>query len=415
MYSSLIIDQKLHRARQSGKPVHPRTVSDSIGIAKKLDALTDQKSGHYTRPLTKEETGFIQSETVICACDFAYFAERYGHIELDADDGGGTGPIRLWDAQRISLRQTAKREEEMWAEYNKYGTTAGILQVDHKVRQVGRTAVTRLQLFHRMLFRRSYRCLSATIASPNDKNKMELYRRDKIILDNLPHFLKPRIKYDVSKELIHFDTPMSSHMAYADSEQRAGIGTGAQSDGHHITEGALWDNLDRLMFEFIPAVPRSPWTFGTWESTPSGRNNPWHELTENVRRKKRGFEHWVYNYTPWYLIRKYRAAPPSNWSPDETTLNHAAVIERTSPEFNEGNAVRPTLEQLYWWESQREFHNSTNQLNVFYSNYSATPEESFQHVNQGGFPYKTIEWMRQSSLTGMPYEVRTVQMAGLGL
>lgn len=418
MYSQLIIDQKLRKARQSGINIRRRPVEDSIAITEKLTALIDPKTDKMSREFTREEHEFIKSERTICACDFRYFGERYGCVQQDASEGGGVAPIRFWESQLISLRITAKREEEMWAEYNKHGITPGILQVDHKVRQVGRTALTRLMLMHRMITRKFYRGLSATIASPDDKNKFVLYNYDKTIYDNLPFFLKPPLLYDVKKELLQFGGPgskMKSLMTYTDSEQRAGIGTGSQVDGHHISEVGLWEHPERLKFEFLPAVPRGPWTLGIWESTPAGRHNFWHELTEAVRNKKRGYEHWIYCYTPWYLLSKYRSPAPDSWIPDEATQKHAQIIERTSPEFNEGQTFHPSRDQLYWWETTREFHRTSNQLNVFYSNYSATPEESFQHANSRGLPFATIEWMRQTSQLGMPYEVAYRQMTGAGL
>jgi hypothetical protein len=90
---------------------------------------------------------------------------------------------------------------------------------------------------------------------------------------------------------------------------------------------------------------------------------------------------------------KYRAIPPSDWKPEDHTLRHADLIERTSPEFFDGVTQRPSTEQLYWWEKTRAQHAQNGELATFLTNYPATPEQSFQSPNAGALPVELIEKM----------------------
>jgi hypothetical protein len=61
---------------------------------------------------------------------------------------------------------------------------------------------------------------------------------------------------------------------------------------------------------------------------------------------------------------------------------------------------------MYWWETSYNDALAGNALNMFRSNYSVTPEMSFQHTSASAINPQTLDWMRQTS--GMPalYEVQ---------
>ena len=407
MYNPSIINRNLEKANKNGFATQRRPVNLVEAEAEKFKKLWNADKGNYIRALTKAEEEFIRSEQTLCRFDFQYCAERYLYIEKDAMMGGGIGLPTLSKSQHRILNLLSKRELEMWGEFDANGqVNAGILAIVHKVRQVFATALSRMLLMHRMMFHKNYRVLSATLASPEDGNKKILYDRDMILYDNLPPYLKPRMQYLVKKEQIQFEK--LGRGVYTDSEQRAGIGTGNQFDGHHITEGALWNNLDRLIFSFLPGIPKGTNVLGIWESTANGRNDTWHTMTESVRHRKRGYENWVYCFIPYYLMtEKYSEHAPEGWSPEPFTLKHADMVEHTSPEFSDGRTVRLTRDQLYWWETLYMFHKDRRQLGMFYSNYPATPEESFQSVQRAALPYEVLESVRMGAhLKGVPYEVK---------
>ena len=401
MYSPSVIDKVLWLKQRGGLQFERRSVEFSVGAAEKLSKLT--------RPYTSEEQAFVRSETILTRYDFRYWAERYGWREIDSEQGGGIGLSDFWPSQERALEQIAQQEEENYAQFQKHGFADGIRGVWHKTRQQGATALLRLIAGHRLS---CYSNIRAIAASLDDTKIREIYKRDKIWYDNLPAFLKPQIQYDVKDSHLSF-AKLKSAITYQQANQEAGIGTSQQFDIWHMTEVALWDNPWRLEFDFLPAVPRSINTFGAFESTANGRGegNFWYEFTESVRKKEEGFESWIYVFTPWYLnSNKNRKAAPFDWSPNELTVEHAELIERTSAEFC-GRTVHPSRDQLYWWESEYKRNKRLGTLNIFLTNYPATPEQSFQHSAHAALPLETIERMRTRSRMPMLYAVECEQRA----
>lgn len=399
MYSPLIVDRSIHQLGKQNIKVKRRDVHQCREISSRLRSLIDEKTGQHRRPLSNDEQAFIRSEMILCRVDFRYFAERYGNIDLDASTGGGVGPMQFWASQQRALEMISAREEEIQLEYAKHGFSDGILTVWHKSRQLGATAIMRLINAHRMLLWRHTRSIAGSL----DIDKVhELYVRDKTILDNLPPFLTPTMEFDVKDSHISFSN-LKSRLTYQQANQKAGVGTGQQFDVSHMTEVALWDFADRLKFDFLPAVPQSPTTFVAFESTANGRGNFWHTFCTDVRARSEGFTTWVFIFTPWYIeSKKYRRAAPDNWRPNQVSIEHAELVERTSAEFC-GFKVTLGREQLYWWESEYMMYKKDGSLNVFLSNYCATPEQSFQHSTRSALPLETIEYFRSTAALGMPY------------
>lgn len=406
MYSPLIVDRALHALKSTGRAIKPRTIDESLTVSAKLARLV-KPDGMWERALTSDEAQFIRSEAALSKLDFRYWATRYGNIERDASTGGGVGPMEFWTSQERALELISRREEDIHEEYTKHGFSDGILSVWHKSRQLGATAIMRLISAHRMTLHKNIRCITASLDNPKIH---DLYVRDKVILDNLPVFLKPQIEFDVKDAHIGLEI-LKSRLVYQQANQEAGIGTGGQFDIGHMTEVALWQNAWRLKFDFFPAIPQSPTTFLGMESTANGRGDFWHEHTENIRLKRHGFEHWLYIFTPWYIeSKKYRRNPVTDWSPSKVALDHAALVERTSPEYT-GKTVKLSKDQLFWWETEYEQARRDGTLPMYLSNYAATPEQSFQHSSGSALPLETLEWMRTTAnMKGMPYEVSNIRI-----
>lgn len=422
MYHPEIIQRRLYAAKKAGLAFKRLPRQDSIDIAAKLQKLRSDHTGRLlpddqlARPLLPAEQHHIDSERILCKVDFEYFMTRYSCMDLDpgvSDGRSGVGPPILLESQHRYINLAGKRELECHEELKKYKFTEGIRMYIHKVRQVVATATARSMSMHRMIFWPGTRCFAASL---DDERVGELFRRDHLILDYLPFWLKPRVYPDVKDEEIGFEPPTGTHCSYqAENQQqgRGGLGVGSQRDVSHLTEVALWQNPGFIRFSFAPAIPKAITTLHIQESTANGKGNYWHEVTEAARNKRRGYESWVYAFIPWWYNRlKYRGNPPPNWRPTDLTIQHAALIERTSPEFNDGVTVRPTIEQLYWWETERAQHVRNGELATFLTNYPATPDQSFQNPLQGALPAELIEKME--TRVRMPrkmYEVEIAQVA----
>lgn len=415
MYSALVADRRLHAAAKLGIPYKRLPVATSIEIAAKLEALRLDRNGkllpdnQLARPLFDSEQQFINSETHVCKFDLEYFFTRYYQMSLDAGVGERTGigqPILL-ESQRRIIELWGRREVECYEELKKHKFTEGILCYIHKVRQIAATATTTAAKMHRCLFWPGTRAFTACLTD-GESGTGEIFTRDKIAYDNLPFWMKPSLSADVKDSELGFTDPISSRMTYQSENQKTGIGTGTQKDFSHLTEVALWSWPERIRFSFIPAIPKAITTFHVQESTANGKGY-WKEVTESARKRKRGYESWTYIFIPWYMnSMKYRANVPDSWRPEEHTIKHAELIERTSPEFFDGKTIRPSRSQLYWWEGSRKMHSENGELASFLTNYPATPEQSFQSFSNGALPVELIEKME--TRTKMPEAIFDVDL-----
>lgn len=365
----------------------------------------------FNKTLTKEEKLFIRNERVMCMCSFEYWC----HLATIQRDGGGICNFdHPWESTRILLRFVASIEEEQrdaiargeMTPFAQAGqpkpAVPGILIVNNKSRQMASTTLGRLIAMHRVTTQSQRRALAASV---DDDKIQEMYDRDKLCYDNLPFYLKPDLLYDEKRQHIHFNE-LNSRILYQVATQKSGIGTGRQIDNCHLTELSTWSNPQALEVDFFPAIPRSIHTFGWAESTPYGRGNWWHQWSENVRKGR--VDRWRYKFIPWYAeLSKYRSLPPAGWKPSELSLLHAQKVHETSPEYV-GHTVMLPRENLYWWETTRQTLKDSGKLNFFYTSYSATPEESFQHASVSAFPTDFLEDLRLRTKSGTPYEIMSV-------
>jgi len=360
--------------------------------------------------LSNEESLFIRNERAMSMISFRYWG-RYATIQRDG--GGVCRYDKPWATNELVLKKMAEVEESMHdavarGEMTPYSiagqpkpAASGILIAVNKARQTATTTIGRCVAMHRITTQKERRGLASSV---DDDKIQEMYDRDKLIYDNLPWYLKPDLLYDEKRAHLHLNK-LNSRILYQVSTQKSGIGVGRQIDIHHLTELSTWANPQAVELDFFPTIPRSIHTFGLEESTPYGRGNWWHEWTEKVRM---GFsERWYYVYIPWYAeLSKYRALPPESWKPGENAMLHAQKVYDTSHLYV-GHTVMLPRENLFWWETTREEYRRGNKLNFFLTNFSATPEESFQHSTQSAFDPEFLESLRDRVRPGQPYEIVT--------
>lgn len=387
---------KLHRYT----PQQSRELTAYITSLKKEGKLLDP-SGSISR---KEYAAFIRNERILFQHDFRY-ATRYMYIIKDGVEGGGIGTLKLWESQEILLALIARLEEKNVDYYERGYPCDGILVCDNKGgRQLGHTMVSRAMSMHRMVGWPYTRCMGASV----DEDKvLELYDKDKMIIDNLPFFLQPQGwgssggGYDKKGEHILLET-LGSKILYQQSKQQSGLGTGRQFDVAHLTEVSSWAYPRMIEIDFLPTLPQHPYTFALLETTPLGRKNWWFKWSERVRAGK--IPRWAYLYIPFYAEpKKYRRHPEEGWVPNEQTKEMAWKVYNTSKEFL-GKQITLDREQMCWWETSYNEALESNSLNLFLSNYSITPEQSFQHTTTSAINASTLDWMRTTAGAGIAYE-----------
>jgi hypothetical protein len=349
------------------------------------------------RALTPQERLFIQNEILLCKLDFRYWAQRYAKIQAE---GSGVRCVEFWESQEKLLEIIAKVEEEQYEALESGGTVDGIRICLNKSRQLGATAVSRMLTMHRLTLWPDHRAMGASV---DDDKKMELYTRDRLILDNLPFFLKPQIEFEEKSQHIRFGK-LNSSILYQQSQQKSGLGQGRQFELGHLTECASFPNPLMIPHDFFPTLPQSVNTLCILESTPQGRDNFWYEFTNEVRDGN--WPGWHYVFVPWYTTAaKYRRTPPEGWNPSQLTLMHAKKVKETSKELV-GEVIELSPDKLYWYESTRRAYTKEGNLAIFLTNYCATHEESFQHVRASAIPTETLEQLRLETIKGQPYELQ---------
>lgn len=388
-------------------------VQDQLGIRltrydqNMVDEMTDHLKGlvksyskeggvkEWVREPTKQEWDYINNERIMCKYDFRYFSDRYCHIRIVRSDGSPVGVDRmgkhgLMPTQDALLRRIADDELKMYEAFDRNHSILGLLYFVHKARQTGFTALVRMMEKQRVFF---WPDTMALAASENLEMVQELYRRDKVLWDNTPWFMRPTIKYDTKDEQLEFEGTNSVTL-YHQGNQRGGLGTGKTISVAHLTECALWDrsaanhydNTRKILDDLYPAIPRSLNTLYVMESTAMGIGGFWYDQVELIRNGSSRFNLF---FCPWYAASdKYAETPPPNWEPDDFVVHQAMTAEATSQEYL-GYKVKINKNQLYWYQKTMEEH--TGRLFTFFSNYPTTIEESFQNSGDCAFSYELLK------------------------
>jgi hypothetical protein len=353
--------------------------------------------GTLSRDLNMDEKAFIRNEQLLCMIDFRYWLQRYASLLMDQ---GGLGSFaEPWESQEILLRVIAAIEDEMFEMALRGDSVDGILIFLHKARQLGATAIARAISCHSMLSKEHTRAMAASV----DEDKvLELYDRDKLIIDNLPFYLRPSVGFDEKAQHIFFDK-LGSRVIYQLGTQKSGLGQGRQFDVTHLTECASWPYPGIIEHDWMPTIPQSLRAFALLESTAQGRGNWWHQQIKKLQEHR--LRRWHLVFIPWYAeVKKYRATPPTDWNPSDEAMAHAKRVWETSSKYV-GKETVLSREQLYWWQSTRDEYYLSNNLAVFYTNYCATIEESFQHRTKSAFGYDTLEYYRARTHEGTSYRL----------
>lgn len=410
MYSPTITARHIERLEDQLKlKLHRYTPEQSWELASYLNKLNaDGKlydaNGQF---LKKDYAAFVRNERILFQQDF-YYASRYLTIERDGMEGGGVGPLSatFWESQQILMDLVARLEEYNVDYYERGYPCDGILICDNKGgRQLGHTIISRALSIHRLVGWPHTREMAASIDEPH---ALKLYLVDKVMVDGLPFFLKPtgwgeQAGYDKKGEHIQFGEEHGSRIAYLHNNTQSGFGVGSQYDVNHNTEVSRWPYPKSIEIDLEPCLPQNPYTLSIQETTPYGRKNWWFDFSEKVRKGK--LPRWKYLFIPFYAEpRKYRRHPPDTWTPSEATMQMAWKVFNTSKEFV-GRQVTLEREQLYWWETTYNAAIEKNSLNLFLSNYSITPEQSFQHTSISAIKAEVLDWMRSTALDGIAYEL----------
>jgi len=403
MYSTRLIERSQSKVEAATKLTLKRyDIPEVLQRKQDLQRLV-KDDGTLARDLNMEERAFIRNEQLLSMIDFRYWLTRYAHLLVD--QGGLETFSEPWESQEILLRFIARLEDEMVDMASRGESVDGILIFLHKARQLGATALGRAISVHAMTAREHTRAMAASI---DDDKVLELYDRDKLIIDNLPFYLRPSIGFDEKAQHIFFDK-LGSRVIYQLGTQKSGLGQGRQFDVTHLTECASWPYPGIIEHDWMPTIPQSLRAFALLESTAQGRGNWWHQQIKKLSDHR--LRRWHLVFIPWYAeLKKYRATPPTDWKPSDEAMLHAQRVHESSRKYV-GRDVMLTKEQLYWWQSTRDEYYLSNNLAVFYTNYCATIEESFQHRQKSAFGFEVLDHYRLRVVEAQGYKIDVERVA----
>jgi hypothetical protein len=395
MYSKKVI------ARRQGElektlpfKLTPHTIEMVASVNGHLDSLLDPETGNTTRKLKTDEVQWIQNERAMCQSDFRYWATRYAFLK---DWQSRLVRFAPSIAQGIYLDVCSELEEE---------GRAIALQI-LKARQLGMSTITELCVAHRVQF---YPQINAVIASSDPDKSAIMAKMMELCWEHQPWWLMPIKTKHKYGELIEFGK-MNSAVSIQHGTQFSGIARGTTPTAAHLSEVCDFDKPEALIdSSLLRAMHESPWMFLVLESTASGRHNWWHNTWE---LSKAGWKDKTSRlrpmFLPWFVGRDiyptstwlHSRPVPKKWVPSPVTEKHAQRA-RSYVKSNDllrkhlGDEWKMPIEQMWYWQVQREEAEKKNILPQFYSEMPADDTEAFQSTAISVFPLEVITNYRGS-------------------
>jgi hypothetical protein len=250
-------------------------------------------------------------------CNFDYYREKF--LCVRPREGGERIPFVLNSAQRM-LHARIEREREV------FGMVRALIP---KARRMGVSTYIGGRYFHQTATTFGRR---AQVVAHRADSARNLHREVKEFAAGLPPALRPSIGATNAQELI-FDKLKSLYkVSSAD-----GGDIGRSDDFHllHMSEAALFDNVEDLSSGLLKTVSSLPGTEIAMESTGNGQSGMFYNMCEQANADGNKGP-WRIHFLPWSLMPEYRTAVPFGWKAPKEFEDYARLhsLDR---------------EQLYWF------------------------------------------------------------------
>lgn len=403
MYSPRTIKRNSQLYKQNrGVELVRYSVKACREMVQRLDALIDSNSGELTRKLNEKERDFIRNERNLCRIDFVYWLRRYVFIKHRTTD-----TLVLFDpniAQKIVLN--------IWAQLEDAGLAVACICL--KARQLGISTLSECAVAHRVQFKKN---VNAIIGSSDPGKSTEMSKMVEVCWANQPWWLMPSRTTSKRGELIEF-AGMNSGISIQHGSQFTGIGRGTTPSTVHLSEVASFINPEELIdASLIPSFHESEDRFMILESTAEGNTGWWYDSWQQAIQK------WPRTllrpvFLPWFVgkdlypttAQSRRNPVPVNWEPAKLTMLHkqkAELYVRKQRDLKRylGKDWTMPLEQMWWWECERENYKNKKILNKFLQEFCSDDEESFQSSNISAFDTDLVSQLRDETRSEEPVAV----------
>lgn len=287
MYSRRVIQRRLEAASRIGVRLAVRSLDFTAKMAEVL--------GPVPRLLSPDEQEYIQSEIILCQCDFLYWASRYAVITHWRGYPILFVPNK---AQSIIL--------DVWSEMEDEGLPLNILEL--KGRQSGVSTLTELAIAHRVQF---YPNVHAVIGSSDPEKSRKMAAIIENVWKNAPWWLLPKMTKHVSGELIEFGEQESS-VSIEHGRQLTGIARGTTVSIVHL---CLSPHSLVIVGDGM-AKPIAEVKAGDRVITSTGRVALVSRVLKSARTNELTTELWLWgNFAPLSCTRDHPIMCPDGWRP----------------------------------------------------------------------------------------------------
>lgn len=410
MFHPRIIDQTIKRwaaAKGNFEPERHSALEAERNVAHFNSIVDRDEDGNLislrdpARPwretLEDDEKHYIRNEIILCRADFSYFVSRYAYIKSEEDR---TVRLEPWISQQIFLSILAEMQDEEIA----------LMLIVLKARQLGLSRVISLILLHAVIF---FANSNAFLASSTEDKTGLLFDMLDFVLERLPFWMRPAEKYRRENKILELYN--GSALTLQHGQQSTGIARGTTPTKCHISELSEFDEFkvsDLIDSSLLRAMHDSPNTFLALESTAKGMNNWWHDKWLSAKAgwpERRSRLRPL--FLPWFVGGLYpkdhwlRAHPvPADYS--TRMLPWAAAhadgaeqyVARTEYLYSRlGRKWQMPLEQIWYYECERESAIRERRLNKFLQEMPANDDEAFQSTSISVFDNETLTFYRDNA------------------
>ena len=410
MFHPKIINRTLEKwARYPGNfEPERRSVAEAERLVAHFDSLVERDEDgrlvavrdparDWKETLDSEETRAIRNEIILCRADYEYWVSRYCYIKSDEDRVVRMNP---WVSQQIFLSILAEMQEQ----------EISLMLIILKARQLGLSRVISLILLHAVLFQPN---TNAFLASSTEDKTGLLFDMLDFVLERLPFWMRPSEKY--RRENRFLELMNGSALTLQHGQQTTGIARGTTPTKAHISELSEFDELkvsDLIDSSLLRAMHDSPQTFLALESTAKGINNWWNDKWTSAKsgwperrsRLRPLFLPWfvggLYPKTHWLRAHPIPPDYTSRMQPwAQTHAEGAEMYVRKTDYLYErlGKDWRMPLEQIWYYECERDSAIRERRLNKFLQELPANDDEAFQSTHISVFDHETLAFYRENA------------------
>jgi hypothetical protein len=345
--------------------------------------------------LKPDEIQFIRNERILCRCDFSYWFLKYCYIKNEEDRVVHPLP---WISQQIFLDILSEMEAD--------GFEVAVLLL--KARQLGMSAVIARILLHGVIW---FPNVNAFMASADETKTNLLFDMADFTLAHLPFWMQPGEKFRREGKLLELHN--GSRITLQHGQQNIGIGRGTTPTLAHISEVAEFDNPEDLIdSSLLRAMHPSARTKIFLEGTAKGMNNWWHHtwldsksgwLDRRSRLRPLFLPWFVGGLYPKEIDLRKRPVPAdyplrmAPWAEQHAKMAREYVLKTDYLLKRLGSNWQMPIEQIWYYECERETAIRKNKLNKFLQEMPANDDEAFQSTSISVFDTDTITFYRDNA------------------